>query len=121
MTDAPIDFDLRRRTPGERFWLARRAAGLSGPEAALRAGLGKNALYEAERGLRPVPGLREARLKPVRPGLPELLALARRRAGTGLGGLAEALGTSRVTALARERAGDPDLRGFWARKGFRFP
>ena len=113
--------DLSTLTPGEKLWLARRRKGLSGAEAAARAGLGKNAWYDVEADRRPSPGLRAAGFRAYRPTLPELLALARRRAGCGLDDFAAYLGTSRPTALAWERAGAAAVRNFWRAEGFRFP
>jgi transcriptional regulator with XRE-family HTH domain len=115
-------FDIWDLTPGEVLRIARHRAGLTQREAASRAGVGKTAWWEAEKGFAPALTPREARLRDVRrPSLPELLDLARRRSGLGLEGVAGLLGTSRVTLLALERAGDEGLRAFWEKRGFRFP
>lgn len=114
--------DLGRRTPGEDLWLARKAAGLTQVEAASRAGLGENAYGDAEKDRRAAPRPPEAGIRAVpSPGAPLLLALARRRAGIGLDGLARALSVSKVTVLAAERRGDERLVRFWRKRGFRFP
>ncbi len=116
------DKDLAILTPGELLRIARHRAGLTQRQAAARAGVGKTAWWEAEKGLAPAPTPREARLRAVRrPTLAELLDLARRRSGLGLNEAAGLAGTSRVTLLAMERAGDDGLRAFWEKRGFKFP
>jgi DNA-binding XRE family transcriptional regulator len=113
---------LGRRTPGEKLWLARRAAGKTSYEAAALAGVGRNAYREAERDENPAPAPLKTGLKPVsRPSLALLLALARRRSGLGLDRTAKVLSISRMTVLAAERRGDPALVRFWEKRGFRFP
>lgn len=114
--------DLRKRTPGERLWLARKAAGLTQVEAAAREGVGETAYAQAEKdrfaGATPF----KSPFPPVsKPALPALLALARRREGLGLDGTAAALGVSKVTLLAWEREGRLCVRSYWACKGFIFP
>jgi hypothetical protein len=113
---------LYARAPGEELWLRRRLAGLTGPQAAKALGIGRTALWEAEargKGARQLLGL--AKLlwgKP--PGLPDLLALARRRQGWGLLGTAGRCKISHTTLLAAERRGDAWLAEFWSRRGFTF-
>lgn len=117
-----ISNDLTVRTTGEELWLARKAAGLTSYEAAARAGVGRNAYRDAELDRNPgAGGLKTGLRKVGKPGLPALLALARRRAGYGLAEAAEWAQCSRVTFLRRERDGDPILKGYWAYLGFRFP
>lgn len=114
--------DLGVLTPGELLRIARHRAGLTQREAARRAGVGKTAWWEAEKGLAPAPSLRLAGIPAVRrPTLAELLDLARRRSGLGLWAAAEAIGTSHMTLLERERAGSEILKEFWRRRGFEFP
>lgn len=117
-----VDFDLGRLTAGERLWLARKAAGLTQVKAAKRAGVGENAYAGAEKDLNaavrgPVPGIPAVR----RPTMAQMLALARRRSGLGLRGLAKAGSVTKVTVLAWERAGRPELVRFWEKRGFTFP
>lgn len=117
-----ISNDLTVRTPGEELWLARKAAGLTSYEAAARAGVGRNAYRDAELDRNPgAGGLKTGLRKVGKPGLPALLALARRRSKLGLGGVAARVKASRMTVLARERAGEPILKLFWELRGFRFP
>ena len=120
--DIVISYDLGVRTPGERLWLARKAAGLTSYEAASLAGVGRNAYREAERDEnRREKGLKTG-LGPVsKPSLALLCALARRRSGKPLALIAGRLGISRITYLAWERAGNPRVKEFWARAGFWFP
>lgn len=114
--------ELSRRTPGEELWLARKAAGKTAVEAAVLAGLPRHAYSDAERDRNGAPTPLKSGLRKVsRPSLPLLLALARRRSGLGLAGVVRAYGVSKVTVLARERAGSPSLLAFWTKRGFRFP
>lgn len=117
-----VDFDLGRRTPAERLWLARKAAGLTQVQAAQLAGVGENAYGDAEKGRSaavrgPVPGIPGVR----RPTLAQLLALARRRWGGGLAAVASEAGFCRVWYLAKERAGSRALKLHWEGLGFTFP
>lgn len=112
--------DLGRRTPGEELWLARKAAGWTQVDAAREAGVPRDAYVDVEAGRKPVSKAVRRAVGRVRPDLPALLALARRRSGIGLGGLAAALSVSRVTVLAAERRGDPALVRFWHKRGYRF-
>lgn len=110
--------DLTKLTPGEALWLARRRAGRTLGEEAAARGCGRRQLLEAEQGRRAAP---RGHGGPVEgPTLPEALRLARRRWGAALGGLATALGVSRVTVHAWERRGDARLVLFWRRQGMRF-
>lgn len=116
-----ISKDLTRRTSGEELWIARKAAGLTQVEAARRAGVGETAYLAAEKDRNPpriasVPGISRVRA----PSLGALLALARRRSGLGLGGVAAGLRVTKVTVLTWERAGDYRLRNFWTRRGYGF-
>jgi hypothetical protein len=114
---APCSKDLRVRTPGEELWCRRRKASLTGPEAATRLGIGRTLLWLAEKDLASVDG---ARGLAGPPGLPQLLALARRRQGWGLLSTAQWVGVSHTTLLAWEKAGDRRLQKDWERKGFTF-
>lgn len=104
-------------TPGERLLVARERKGIHQDEAARRAGVGEKVYAAAELDRKPFPGRLPA-LGAVT--LPERLGLARRRAKESLTGAALTLSVSRVTYLAMERRGDPALRAFWERRGFRF-
>lgn len=109
--------DLRKPTDGERLWLSRRRKGLAQDVAARAVGLGERTYAAAEADRKPFPG----RLPALgRLTLPEKLALARRRDGSGLAVVARMLRVTRVTLLAMERRGDLSLRHFWERCGFRF-
>lgn len=121
-TKIVISKDLTVRTPGEALWLARKAAGVTAYQAAARAGVGRNAYRDAERDRLGAVGPLKTDLPPVsKPGLAALLALARRRSGLGLDGVAARVKASRVTVMAWERAGEPFLKLFWELRGFRFP
>lgn len=116
-----INKNLAARTPAEELWLARKAAGLTSEQAALAAGIGRSAYRAAELGRIPLPAPFKTGLVKVRaPSTPLLLALARRRSGLGLAGLAKAGSVSRVTVLAWERAGRGELVRFWEKHGYRF-
>ena len=120
--ETDISFDLRTRTPGEKLWLTRRAAGKTSYEAAALAGVGRNVYREAERDERtPATPFKTGFRTIPRPSLALLLALARRRSGLGLAGTASRTKTTPPTLLARDRAGDPLLVLFWKLRGFRFP
>lgn len=114
------DKNLAALTQGERLWAWRKARGLTQAQAAGRLGTTRHRLQAMEAGA--IDGQSLARrVRNSEVALPGLLALARRRAGVGLEGLAQALGTSRVTVLAREARGDARLRAWWVRAGWRFP
>ena len=122
MPDDKFLKDLGRRTPGEELWLARKAAGLTAYQAARRAGVGRGRYRDAERDRKPGVAPAQAGLKAVpRPDLAALLALARRRSGLGLAGVAARVKATRPTVHAWERAGEPFLKLFWELRGFRFP
>jgi len=117
-----VAFDLGRLTPGERLWVARKAAGVTQVDAAAWAGVGENAYADAEKDRNaavrgPVPGIPAVR----RPRLALLLALARRRWGGGLDAVASEAGYCRVWFLAKERAGSRELKLHWEGCGFIFP
>lgn len=111
--------DLSARTPAEELWLWRRSKGLTQRQAAARLGVGRGRLSRAERdGVLEPP---HAAWRPVSdPGTPALLALARRRSGLGLRGVADAAGISHRTLLAWERDGAEALVAWWERRGFTF-
>lgn len=104
-------------TPGERLLVAREREGIHQDEAARRAGVGEKVYAAAELDRKPFPGRLPA-LGAVT--LPERLGLARRRSGASLADVARWGSVSRVTLLAMERRGDPGLRAFWEKRGFRF-
>lgn len=114
--------ELYVRTPAEELWCRRRKAGLTGPEAAEDMGIGRTALWSAEAGGQAAKHL--ARLAKLiwrePPGLPELLALARRRQGWGLLGTSFKMGVSHTTLLKMEREGDKQLMILWESLGFSF-
>lgn len=111
--------DLAERTQAEELWLWRRSKGLKASTAAARFGIGRSAYWRAEAGRR---GVAKGPWRPVRdPPAGLLCALARRRSGMTAWEVARALGVSRVTLLAWERASDGRLGRFWARKGYAFP
>jgi DNA-binding XRE family transcriptional regulator len=112
-----LNRDLTRRTPGEELWCRRRRAGLTAAEAAALLRVGRTTLFLAEGDRRPLPACLDGGFAPH---LPELLALARRRAGLTLDEAAMMAGCSRVTLLKREREADPSLRRRWERRGFTF-
>lgn len=108
---------VKSLTSGERLLVARERNGIHQDVAARKAGVSEKAYAAAELDRKPFPG----RL----PGLgmvtlPERLGLARRRSGEALAAVARMLRVSRVTVLAWERRGNPALRHFWERRGFRF-
>lgn len=116
-------FDLTRPSEGERFWLWRRSKGWNQARAGAALGIGRGLLSAFEAGRVPE-NPRKSPQTPSkirqRPSLPLLLALARRRSGYPLPKVARAVGVSRTTILAWERAGDPRLVGFWEARGFLF-
>lgn len=111
--------DLTRRTPAEELWLSRRAIGRTQAGQAAWLGVSRSTLQAAERN-GPVPCL-TGLWRPIQaPGANLLLALARRRSGLGLRGVARAVGVCHVTVFNWESNGDQRLIDFWARRGFRF-
>lgn len=106
---------LEPKTPAEHLWTQRRAAGLGIHAAARALGMGHTTYWRCERGEHPIPALRGP-LARAKPGLHVLLALARRRSGLGLAGVAAALKVSRVTVLKWERETDPRIIEFWSKK-----
>ena len=106
--------DLTVRTPGEELWCRRRAAGLTTAQAAALLGVGRRKLCQLQRATDPL----KTALPP--PGMPQLLALARRRQGWTLRQTAERLKISHVTLLRREAKADPDIIAFWVKRGFTF-
>lgn len=116
----PVQRALYIRTPGEELWVRRRANGLTGLETATFFGIGRTALWEAETLGKGAEALAKPRFWARPPGLPELLALARRRQGWGLPGTARRCKVSHTTLLAAERRGDAWLVQFWEGRGFTF-
>lgn len=117
-----INKDLTVRTPGEDLWIARKAAGKTAIEAAALAGVSRHAYAETERDRNSGHAPFKTGLKRVlKPSVGLLLALARRRSGLGLAGLAKAGSVSRVTVHAWERAGRGELVRFWEKRGYKFP
>jgi transcriptional regulator with XRE-family HTH domain len=110
-----VSLDLTLWTPGERLWLWRLDQGLSQRAAARRLKTSRTTLYQAEHDRAALP--RQLRHPATRGWL--LHRLARRRSGTSATALARALGVSRVTLNAWERADDPRLRAWWERQGYR--
>lgn len=135
-------------TDGEALWLWRWIAERDQSHVAERFGVCRQSVSAWEVGDRPVPRYVDARIgRDLPPGLHPgctpgagfrqheaggsaadviyagpLAALARRRSGWGLAGVARKAGVSRRTILAWERRGDPRLIRFWSRFTFvRFP
>ena len=112
--------DLCVRTSGEELWVLRRASGLTGLQAATFFGIGRTALWEAEAHGKGAEAMARPRFWARPPGLPQLLALARRRQGWGLAETARRCKISHMTLLKREKAGCPILKAFWENRGFTF-
>jgi|HubBroStandDraft_4_1064222.scaffolds.fasta_scaffold00019_51 predicted transcriptional regulator len=106
---------LEPRTPGECLWCRRQKAGMRVADAAKALGLSRGGLWRAETDQGPCP-MWLGPLARAKPGLPEFLALARRRSGLGLGGVATALGVSRPTVHKMEREGNEKIIAFWLEK-----
>ena len=115
-----LDKCLKRYTDGERLWLWRRCAGHSQATAASILGVCRTTLWQAEANGTGAVAAPPRRKWPCDPRLPELLALARRRAGWGAEGTAKRVGGSRITLALWEKQGDRRLREFWERRGFTF-
>lgn len=109
--------DLRRRTPAEDIWLWRRGSGRTQTEMAALWNCGRTTFWKYESGLLELPPTYRGH---SRPGIRELLPLARRRAGLTTAALAGRLGISRVTLAAWEREVDSRLVAWWLKRGWTF-
>lgn len=114
-----VNKNLAERTPAEELWLSRKAIGRTQGGQAAWLGVSRSSLQDSERN-GPVPMLLGLWQPVSGPDLPLLLALARRRSGLGLTGVARRAGVSRVTVLAWEKNEDRRLLEFWAGRGFTF-
>ncbi len=111
--------DLTTRDAAEELWLWRKSRGATQRRAAEALGVGRNRLQAAERDA--AHALPDAPWRPIRAvPTPLLLALARRRSGLGLRGVAAAAGISHRTVILWERSGADPLVAWWERRGFTF-
>lgn len=139
------NYDLTDRTTAEDIWLwrhrqesqwgparGRRGGSMAQAEAAELIGISAIQYIKLENGettlmsldditsLRNWPLLRDP-LGGVLPSPGELCFLARRRSGRPVGSVAADLHVSTQTYGKLESAGDPRVRAYWMRQGYRFP
>ena len=114
--------NLWQTTTGENVWLRRKSRDETAENFAKSVGIGRTTLWKIERGK---DGATARGLNlPDHGALGEvglLCALARRRSGMGLPDVEAAMGRSRPTVLALEKAGAAEMVAFWRSRGFRFP
>lgn len=119
---ADPDRDLRVPTPAERLFIARVRAAASQSGFAAALGVRRAALARLEAGRTAALGAGEAAALGAtlvdQVTLGERLLLARRRAGTPVREVCDALGISRPTLYADERRGTARLARYWAERGF---
>ncbi len=110
-----IEYDLRKQTAGEKFWISRKSRGKTQAQAAAEIHVSRPVYWAIETDRREPPNgvpLKKAddwRL---------LLPLARRRSGLTLDRVAYLVGVSRPTIHAWEGQGSEVLVNFWRKRGF---